>query len=173
MSPPNGDMWPLLVVPHNTVSAKFFHVSSKLQVSITFSYKIRLRFWSCCWNFLDEIYDLMLVLMRFEDFKFWSFLDPLGSILLANEILGLQNHYQSNGKWGKFSFTFSFSIHHDLLGCIPLKPTWKYSTSLRHEVLVLISRMTSSRNLTKYSGAKSSTDGTWALSFGSMITGGS
>ena len=48
------------------------------QNTITFSYGVRLRRNKCRWNRLDEPFDLVLVLLRLEDFKKNSFLDPPG-----------------------------------------------------------------------------------------------
>lgn len=68
---------------------------------------------------------------------------------------------------------FFFSSHFTLLRCIPLKPTQSYSTSPRREVLVLLSRMMSSGNSSRYSGANSSTTGTMPTSSVSITNGGS
>lgn len=99
--------------------------------------------------------------------------DPPRWILPIKELLDHQNIYQSIGKWENYSLTLSFSSHFALLGCIPLKPTWRYSTSPRREVLVLLSRMMSLGNSSRYFGEKSSTVGTVPTSWVSIINGGS
>ena len=40
-------------------------------------------------------------------------------------------------KWGYSSLTFPISIHLDLLGCMPLSPTWRYLAFLLHEFLTV------------------------------------
>ena len=50
------------------------------QNAINFSYGVRLRWKECRWNRLDEPFDWVLVLLRLEDFKKISFLDPPGSL---------------------------------------------------------------------------------------------
>ena len=46
------------------------------QNAITFSYGVCLRWNERRWNRLDEPFDLVLVLLRLEDFKIFAFLDP-------------------------------------------------------------------------------------------------
>ena len=57
------------------------------QNAITFSYGVRLRWNECHWNHLDKPFDLELVLLILEDFKKFSFLDPLGSFLPTKKLL--------------------------------------------------------------------------------------
>ena len=56
------------------------HVDLIEHNAITFSYRVCLRWNECRWNCLDEPFELVLVLIRLEDFKIFSFLDPPGSI---------------------------------------------------------------------------------------------
>ena len=53
---------------------------------ITFSYGVYLRWNKCHWNHLDEPFDLVLVFLRLEDFKKFSFLDPPGSFLPTEKL---------------------------------------------------------------------------------------
>lgn len=58
----------------------FLYVYTKLHMSITLSYKLRLRWCFHHWNHLNEICDSVPVFLRFKDFNFSAFLDPLGSL---------------------------------------------------------------------------------------------
>ena len=55
------------------------------QNTMTFSYRVGLRWNEHRWNHLDEPFDMVLVLLRLEDFKKFSFLDPPGSISALGE----------------------------------------------------------------------------------------
>ena len=65
-------MWQLEGVPRGT-SAKIFPVGAKLQNAISFASKVRLTRRLHRWNWLDEIFDMVLFLLKYYDFENWPF----------------------------------------------------------------------------------------------------
>jgi len=86
---------PTYVLPRGimlTLTFPFFPVSLNLWLSITFTYELRLKHHLCHWNQEDELYTLILVSVKYEDFYFWAFLEPPRSFLPTEELLVLQKH---------------------------------------------------------------------------------
>ena len=76
-------MWHLEGVPRGT-SAKIFPIGAKLQNATSFASGVCL---TCCLhrlNWLDEILDMVLFLLQYDDFWKLAFLDPPGSTLYNN-----------------------------------------------------------------------------------------
>ena len=75
-----------------------------------------------------------------------------------------KDYFQSIWRWGYISLTFPTSILLALLGCVPLKPTQRYSRFPHFEVFIFLSRIVSSCNSEIYYGEKSSMEEIWTFS---------
>ena len=64
--------WQLGGVPRGT-STKIFPVGAKLQNAISFASGVRLTHRSYRWNWLDDIFDMVLFLLQYDDFENWPF----------------------------------------------------------------------------------------------------
>ena len=64
--------WQLEGVPHGT-SAKIFPVGAKLQNAISFASRVHLTRRLHHWNRLDELFNMVLFLLQYDDFENWPF----------------------------------------------------------------------------------------------------
>ena len=64
--------WKLEGVPRGT-SAKIFPVGAKLQNTISFASEVRLTRHLHRWNWLDDLFEMVLFLLQYDDFENWPF----------------------------------------------------------------------------------------------------
>ena len=64
--------WQLEGVPRGT-SAKMFPVGAKLQNTISFASGVHLTRRLHCWNWIDELLNMVLFLLQYDDFENWPF----------------------------------------------------------------------------------------------------